>query len=97
MAKLVKELTSVKQDVVKIGKADYLLKKMMNMTSDALLIKLSDRLDNVSDFRFASKKFRDKYIKETFYILQNLKRPLTKEHKLLIQEIVTQLKIWENK
>lgn len=97
IARIVKELTSVKKEQVLIGKADYLLKKMNQMTSDALLIKIADRLDNVSDFRFASEKFRNKYIKETYYILQNLKRPLKSEHKKLIQEIVTQLKIWENK
>lgn len=97
VANLVKELTSVKKDQVKIGKAKYLLKKMNSMSDSALLIKLVDRLDNVSDFRFASDKFIKKYIDETMYILNNLKRPLNKNKRVLIQEIVTHLKIWENK
>lgn len=97
VANLVNELTSVKKEQVKIGKAEYLLKKMQKMSEDALLIKLADRLDNVSDFRFASDKFRKKYIDETFYILNNLKRPLNKNMKALIAEIITHLKIWEKK
>ena len=95
--KIVQELTSVKSDIVKIGKAQYLLKKMQKMSSEALLIKLCDRLDNVSDFNVASEKFRKKYIKETYYILENLTRPLKSYHKKIIQEIVTQLQIWDNK
>jgi len=95
VASLVKELTSVKKNQVKIGKAKYLLKKMNSMSDSALFIKLADRLDNVSDFRFASEKFRKKYIDETFYILNNLNRSLNKDKKALISEIVTHLKIWE--
>ena len=95
--KYVQELTSVKVEIVKIGKAPYLLKKMLKMSDGALLIKLADRLDNVSDFKFANKKFIDKYTKETFFILENLNRSLKSEHKMIIKEIVTQLQIWENK
>lgn len=93
----VKELTSVKKEIVKIGKADYLLNKMNKMSSGALLIKLADRLDNVSDFKHASRKFINKYIKETFYILEHLSCSLKSEHKKLIKEIVTQLQIWNQK
>jgi (p)ppGpp synthase/HD superfamily hydrolase len=92
---LVQELTSVKKDLVKIGKPQYLLNKMQKMSSDALLIKSADRLDNVSDFRKASEKFRKKYIEETYYIIKNLKRSLSSSQKQIFSEIITQLKIWD--
>lgn len=92
---LVKELTTIKHELEKVGKANYLLNKMNKMSSGALLIKLCDRLDNVSDFKVASQKFIDKYIKETHFILGNLTNKLTKDHKSLIKEILKQLKPWE--
>jgi len=87
VANLVKELTSSNKEMNVVGKADYLLQKMMKMSPDALLIKLADRLDNVSDFPQASKKFVDKYTEETRYILNNLKRSLSAEHKAIIKQI----------
>ena len=82
---LVKELTSVmiKGD----NKAEFLTKKMNGMSKDALLIKLADRLDNVSDFPTAPRKFVDKYTKETEFILNNLKTNLNGKHKKLIKMI----------
>lgn len=71
VASLVEELTSDKNLKV-IDKADYLSRKMVNMTSWGLVIKLADRLDNVSDLRHVNKNFRQKYIKETRIILSNL-------------------------
>jgi len=87
----VKELTSNKKDLEKIGKGEYLLQKMQKMSPGALLIKLADRLDNISDFKIAPEKFRNKYTEETFYILDNLSRSLTTEHKKIIKEIIKQL------
>ena len=58
---LVQGLTTNKEECEKIGKANYLSNKMINMSSWALVIKLCDRLDNVSDFIYASDSFVQKY------------------------------------
>jgi (p)ppGpp synthase/HD superfamily hydrolase len=71
---LVEELTSVGHMVKLMGKADYLLDKMLNMSDDALLIKLCDRLQNISDHYNSDEKFREKYYKETRYIITNLRK-----------------------
>ena len=42
------------------------------MTSYALVIKLSDRLDNVRDLNEGSEEFKEKYTKETIEILDHL-------------------------
>lgn len=94
VADLVKELTSVKKEVVKLGKAEYLLKKMQGMSESALFIKLADRLDNVDDFSKAPDKFRLKYIKETNYILDNLNRRLSNDKLMLVKEIKQRLRAW---
>ncbi|SRR6056297_997673 len=86
---LVKELTSEKEIQNKIGKKEYLAKKMKKLSSWALVIKLADRLDNVSDLNNCSEKFRKKYSEETKFILAELnkKRKLSKTHKKLIEKI----------
>lgn len=97
VASLVKELSSSKEGIAEIGKAQYLLNKMMSMTPDALLIKLADRYDNTSGFSGDKELLRDdnqnlqklnsfidKYKKETQYILDNLKCPLTSAHNTII-------------
>jgi len=87
VAKIVKELTSDKDKISLVGKAEYLLKKMMKLSPEALLIKLVDRYDNTSDFAVSPKSFVDKYIKETHFILSNLKRPLSSSHLKVIKDI----------
>jgi len=59
------------------------------MTSDALIIKLCDRLQNVSDFYNSSDKFRSNYYKETKHILDNLReyRTLNRVHLRIIERI----------
>lgn len=49
VAAIVEELTTDKVMCDKMGKKDYLLQKMLKMTSYALCVKLCDRLDNVRD------------------------------------------------
>lgn len=66
---LVEELTSDKKEQNFIGKTEYLSQKLYKMSSWGLVIKLCDRLDNVSDFGFAPQKFIDKYAKETLAVL----------------------------
>lgn len=95
VAELVKELTSDKEKVKEMGKANYLISKMKGMSSYALAIKLADRLDNVSDLRTAKNPaWREKYRKETEQILDAIEkeRVLTGTHKKIIELIRNKLK-----
>lgn len=87
IANLVMELTSDDSEISKHGKTKYLLNKMINMSSDALLIKLCDRLQNISDMYAAPSTFRVKYYKETKFIIDGLKRKLTHNHLRIISQI----------
>lgn len=49
VASIVEELTSDTDDITKVGKKQYLMKKMQGMSSYALTIKLVDRLANLMD------------------------------------------------
>lgn len=93
VASLVQELTSDKVKQKEIGKTKYLTQKMLNMSSWGLVIKLSDRLDNVSDLKTADEKFAKKYKKETESILKELKskRKLSNTQKKLINAIEEKL------
>jgi len=95
IASLVWELTSYRR--LDISKGEQLLHKMLNMSSWALVIKLADRLDNVSDLTTANKKFAEKYCDETKFILDNLesKRQLTSPQKNLICSIRGKLDYYE--
>ena len=74
VASLVSELTSSDSDRAKFNsKAEYLYDKMIRMTDYALVIKLADRLDNVSGLQNCNASFRKKYVKETEYIIDGLK------------------------
>jgi (p)ppGpp synthase/HD superfamily hydrolase len=89
VSNLVWELTNP-NDLDKSKKAQYLLDKMNTMSSDALIIKLCDRLNNVSDFKTAPQGFVKKYAPETKFIidgLEELERPLNNVQKKLIQNI----------
>lgn len=92
VASLVLELTS-DEDITGSQKAEYLSVKMKNMSSWALVIKLADRLDNVSDLRHVNKSFRQKYIKETRYILSRLieETDLSMTHLQLIHDILKEV------
>lgn len=73
VAKLVKELTSEEDLLDGMGKTEYLLDKMSTMSNDALIIKLCDRLQNLSDHFTASTKFKENYYKQTKYISDKLR------------------------
>ncbi len=93
-ASLVDELTSDEKEIKKIGKTEYLKNKMMNLSSYGLVIKLSDRLDNVRSLQETSKEFQERYTKETNEILAHIeswKRKLTQTHKKLIEKIKSML------
>lgn len=72
VAALVDELTSDEKQIKKIGKTEYLKKKMEKMTSYGLVIKLADRRHNIEDMTGTSKKFQKAYTKETLGILDHL-------------------------
>ena len=94
VAGLVKELTSDKDAIEKIGKKEYLSRKMETMSSYALVVKLADRLDNVQDIATAkTPEWRQKYKKETMGILARLEknRKLSGTHKKIIKAIKDKL------
>lgn len=87
VASLVKELTSDKEQIMKMGKANYLAHKMATMSSWGLVIKLADRLDNVKDITTAkTPEWRAKYKSETAHILDFIERNrvLSGTHRKLI-------------
>ena len=89
ISNLVKELTN--NDVLKkeMSKTKYLSMKMANMSEDALIIKLCDRLDNVSSLYDTNKAFIDKYLRETISILNYIinSRNLNTIHLNIINDI----------
>ena len=89
ISNLVKELTN--NDVLKkeMGKTKYLSMKMANMSENALIIKLCDRLDNVSSLYDTNKAFIDKYLRETISILNYIidNRSLNAIHLNIISDI----------
>lgn len=90
VASLVKELTSDKEEIARIGKTQYLANKMSTMSSYALVIKLADRLDNISDITTAkTPEWRRRYRDETLGILDHVEknRQLSGTHKKIIKVI----------
>ena len=98
VASIVLELTTDKDLKNELGKAKYLKIKMKNMSSWALVIKLCDRLDNVSDLKNTSERFQEKYIAETLEIIEYLKanRDLSKTHLRIIEDILKEIEKLRN-
>ena len=99
VASMVKELTSDENSKeFKASKADYLSAKMSSMSSWALVVKLADRLHNVSDLNTAkTKKWASNYKKQTTQIMDELEtnRTLTGTHRKMIKAIRVKLKEFE--
>lgn len=96
VANLVKELTSLDDELdydYDGNKTDYLIDKMINMSDDALIIKLADRLQNISDAFTANENFRNKYFEETSRIIDDLERlrKFNRIQNLLVTEIKAKL------
>ena len=96
-ASIVMELSTAKFAplwIGKGGKAEYLSKKMENMTNYALLIKLCDRLDNVSTLHGCTEKKIKKTVDDTYIILDYLKkvRGFTASQQRVVDEIERKLK-----
>ena len=75
------------------SKTEYLTDKMIHMSDDALIIKLADRLQNISDAFTATERFRNKYFQETSEILTEMQknRQFNRIHRLLIGDIQAKL------
>jgi len=87
-------LTLKDEEVSKVGKTQALINAMMQMDESTLLIKLCDRLDNVTDFVFTDSKFAKKYMNETLDILSAVeeeKKDLTLTHKKVINRIINMM------
>ena len=99
VASLVLELTNDETIKKMISKKIYLSCKMANMSTYALTIKLADRLANVRDLINANESFRKKYIKETKYILGNLKQlcKLNDIQKQIVSDIYNVLSTYKYK
>lgn len=69
---LVNAVTSDKEKIKEIGKADYLFQRIQHMSFEALFIKACDRLDNISDIRPASEQHQWSldYAGQTYFIFQ---------------------------
>lgn len=83
VATLVFDLTSDPDEIEKMGKNEYLKKKMLGMSSYALVIKLADRLSNIMDSP------TDSYREDTADLLDTLEaeRNLSESQISIIEEI----------
>jgi GTP pyrophosphokinase len=93
IANMVLSLTNDKSLLKEMGKAEYLAQKVKNLPNDALLVKLCDRLDNVSDLCGVDDEWSRGYAQQTYYVffdqLRERKLPSRLSHVLsLIQEII---------
>lgn len=85
VAGCVDELTTDKELCKQMGKAEYLLSKMLKMSSYSLCVKLADRLDNLRDMSSLNFDTKCRTINQTIFILKGLKeRKLTATHQKLI-------------
>lgn len=96
IALIVIQLTNDEKKKETLGKTKYLSAKLSDprqVSSWALIIKLADRLDNISDLHLQSKEFRSRYTKETIEIINAIgnNRQLTITHRKLISAIRSKL------
>jgi (p)ppGpp synthase/HD superfamily hydrolase len=84
VASLVMELTSDNEMIKEMGKNQYLMQKMVNMSKYAFVLKLIDRLANVSD------KPKKKYLRDTINMIHYLhdnREDLTSRQVDIMEEI----------
>ena len=98
IANLVFEVTTDAKEKNKIGKLNYLKDKVLQISDDALILKLSDRLDNVRDLVNANKDFQIKYSNETYELIKHLiqNRKLNNIHQKICREIMLKLVEYNN-
>lgn len=93
---LVKELTLNKEKYKLLGKNEYLLQELTHMSSDALDVKLCDRLDNVEEMNDMDSDFQIYYTKHTRFVFKNLKRDFTEKQKVLVEKIMAIISYFES-
>lgn len=84
VASIVMELTSDEEMIKQMGKNEYLIDKMLKMSKYAFILKLVDRLANVSD------QPREKYVHNTIVMMETLlekREDLTNTQRTIINEI----------
>ena len=96
VADIVNQVSNNDEQMKRWGKELYLAVKMADpsRTDDySLIVKLADRLDNVSDFDACDPKWVEKYSLQTEHILNFLEdsRTLGEAHKILIGRIRAKL------
>jgi len=84
VASLVLELTSDEEQIKIMGKNEYLMVKMCGISNYALVLKLLDRLNNISDQPKIS------YVYDTIVMMKHIKkkRRLTKTQKAIMVDIL---------
>lgn len=89
IANLVQELTINKEEKEKVGKKVYLANAILQMSDQALLIKLADRFHNVRALIVLDDiEFIQRYYKETMYLLKKLlARELNDNHMTLLYKL----------
>lgn len=86
VASIVMELTSDEVEIKKIGKNEYLKKKMVKMSKYSFIVKLVDRYSNILD------NPTKKYVKNTLELMDFLKKnrkDITKRQLVIIKDIET--------
>lgn len=97
VAALVEELTLLKENYETIGKTKYICQEIVKMSSYAFCLKLCDRLANIREMKDMPQSFIDKYVPETWAIVNAAKtRKLTKTQKRLLALIEIELKKYNN-
>ncbi len=93
VASMVMEVTTASYVPLLIGKSNYLKRKMEDMSSYALVVKLADRLANILDSASLPPERKDRLIVDTADIIEYLEdhRELTSTHRRLISEINEEL------
>jgi (p)ppGpp synthase/HD superfamily hydrolase len=90
---IVVEVTNNDAQIVILGKAVYLSKKINAMSNKAFSLKLCDRLSNVVGLQedCIPDHFVNQYVKETQYILEHLNREMDETQKYLVERIINML------
>ncbi|MBK3779987.1 HD domain-containing protein [Paraburkholderia aspalathi] len=83
VASLVYELKNDDEEIERVGKLEYQSRKVIGISSYALVIKLCDRLHNISD------QPTKNMVRDTVELMTRLRagRKLSKTHKALVAEI----------
>lgn len=91
VASLVQELTNCSKSIQELGKLEYHKRKLVGLSSYALVIKLADRLHNIRD------NPTPKMVADTRELMAHVekKRRLSATHKRLVCAIKISLNAWE--